>query len=664
MSYFRNIKFKQIPMKKLSLSLITLLMVQLSCFAGPGEMIKNAGTSKDYPQADYLIVLDETSVDVQETGLSYNNIHKIYKVLTYKGAKQLSRLTFDYDPLSAFIDIKEVKIYRKNGIVEILDQSKLYDYPAPARMIYWGARQKMVDIGKLEPGDGIEVTSFKKGFTYALLYNENEPDDSRYIPPMRGQFYDIIEYWYNQPVLKKVYEVKLPNTKELHYKFFHGNVDIETKNIGNKTLYRFTKKNMMPINRVRGMVALSDVAPKLLLTTTADWEAKSLWFRGVNEDFGSFESTPDIDKKVKEILKGAKNEMDSISRLNHWVADNIRYSGISMGEGEGYTLHTGEMNFTDRCGVCKDKAGMLITMLRAAGFESYPAMTMAGSRIEDIPADQFNHSVTIVKLSNGQYKLLDPTWVPFVREEWSSREQQQNYLMGVPEGADLMITPISAPENHPLKITGNTTILEDGTLEGNITVFAEGQSDASLRGMFTRNLKSNWDKTIENELRNIAEDIEIIEMNYSDPYGHMEGPINISIKFRIPDYAIITEDEIIFTPIVASNIFMRAQAHLYTNTSEEEKKYPFRDRCSRLVELNETISLPPFTKAAYLPEEDDKDGTAASFSGTYKLENNQLILMETIVIKKRLFEPNEWDNYKSVVDAQQKFASEKIILSR
>ena len=651
-------------MKKLTLSLITLFLIQLSCLAGPAELIKNAGTSKDYPKADYLVVLDETAVDVQETGLSYNNIHKIYKVLNYEGAKQLNHLSFDYDPLSAFIEIKEVLIYRKNGIVEVLDQDKFYDYPAPAFMIYWGARQKMVDLGKLEPGDGVEVKYFKKGFTYALLYDENQPDDSKYIPPMQGQFYDIIEYWNDQPVLKKIYKVKVPNTKELHYKFFHGDVTIDKKVEGDKIIYRFTKKDMMPIEHERGMVALSDVAPKLLLTTTANWEDKSLWFYGVNEDFRSFESTPEIDKKVAEILVGAKDEMDSISRLNHWVADNIRYSGISMGEGEGYTLHKGEMTFTDRCGVCKDKAGMLITFLRAAGFESYPAMTMAGSRIEDIPADQFNHSVTIVKLHNGQYKILDPTWVPFVREEWSSLEQQQNYLMGVPEGADLMITPISPPEDHPLKIMGITTILEDGTLEGEIQVFADGQSDAALRGMFTRNQKEYWHMVLENELKSISEDIEITEMNYSDPYAYMEEPMHISVKFRIPDYAIVTENEIIFTPIVASNIFKRAQAHLYANTSIDKRKYPFRDRCSRLVELNETITLPKVVSSSYLPTEDDIDGSAASFKGSYNLENNQLKLSETITIKKRLFEPEEWDNYKSVVQAQQKFADEKVILSR
>ena len=45
--------------------------------------------------------------------------------------------------------------------------------------------------------------------------------------------------------------------------------------------------------------------------------------------------------------------MEKNAVLTHWVADNIRYAGISMGKGEGYTLHDTKMNYTDRCGVCK-----------------------------------------------------------------------------------------------------------------------------------------------------------------------------------------------------------------------------------------------------------------------------------------------------------------------
>ena len=68
--------------------------------------------------------------------------------------------------------------------------------------------------------------------------------------------------------------------------------------------------------------------------------------------------------------------MEKIAVLTHWVADNIRYAGISMGKGEGYTLHDTKMNYTDRCGVCKDIAGTLVSFLRMAGFE-LSAMTMA-----------------------------------------------------------------------------------------------------------------------------------------------------------------------------------------------------------------------------------------------------------------------------------------------
>jgi len=165
-------------MKKFTIYFIALLLFQVSAFAGTNYLIKKAGTSKEYPQADYLVVLDETFVDVQETGLSYNNIHKIYKVLNAQGAKELSKLIFDYDPLSAFVEIKEVKIFRSSGAVDLIGQDRVYDYPAPARAIYWGARQKMVDIGRLEPGDGIEVSLFRKGFTYALLFDQDQPDET------------------------------------------------------------------------------------------------------------------------------------------------------------------------------------------------------------------------------------------------------------------------------------------------------------------------------------------------------------------------------------------------------------------------------------------------------------------------------------------------------
>ena len=151
--------------------------------------------------------------------MSSRNIHKLYKVLTPEGAKKLNHFKFRYDPLSAYTKIKKVKIYRKDGTVEELDMDKERDYPAPARMIYWGARHKMINVGRLEPGDAIELVMFRKGFTYALL-QEDVPSDSRYVPPMKGHFYDIVEFWNDQPIKKKVY-------KDIEIKNEENNVNIK-----------------------------------------------------------------------------------------------------------------------------------------------------------------------------------------------------------------------------------------------------------------------------------------------------------------------------------------------------------------------------------------------------------------------------------------------------
>ncbi|MDZ7742590.1 MAG: transglutaminase-like domain-containing protein [Bacteroidota bacterium] len=354
--------------------------------------------------------------------------------------------------------------------------------------------------------------------------------------------------------------------------------------------------------------------------------------------------------------------MDSIALLTHWVADEIRYSGISMGEGEGYTLHTGEMNFEDRCGVCKDKAGMLITMLRSAGFESYPAMTMAGSRIDYIPADQFNHCVTLVKKKDGEYELLDPTWVPFIRELWSSAEQQQNYLPGIPEGSDLKITPLSDPENHYFKMNGKSEILPDGTLKGWMELEAEGQTDASIRRYFVRNYKAEWDKNLIQEFLNVSPKAILSKIEYSDPYDYQSGPINIRFEYEIPDYAIVTDEEIIFDPLIASGLFKGGMSHLYINTNLDKREYPFRDRCSRLVELNESIKVPEgYTKSGDKLEMNFGDDVS-SFSGAIDAKDNHIQIREKVELGKRIYEPEDYEAFKKAVQAQKDFASQKIIL--
>jgi hypothetical protein len=399
---------------------------------------------------------------------------------------------------------------------------------------------------------------------------------------------------------------------------------------------------------------------KLLLSTSPDWEAKSVWFYNVNEDYGSFKPTRELQRQVDMLLLKATDELDSISILTHWVADNMRYAGISMGPGEGYTLHNAEMNFTDRCGVCKDKAGLLVAMLRAAGFKSYAAMTMAGERIDRIPADQFNHSVCVVQRHNGEYQLLDPTWVPNVRELWSSAEQQQGYLMGLPGGADLMETPVSAPENHFLKIDAVTSIDKNGTLTGTITITAEGQSDAAVRRLFRR--QGDWNDALEAELLKVCPQAVVRNVRHTRPDDYLKQPVKITYDIEIPGYAVVTKSETVFIPIGLRNLFSYAMSHLRFDTSKPEKKYPFADACSRLVQIHEKTTLPSKYKKCDYSVPDAFDSATGRYTAEFSLDGKTFEITETVALNKRKYDADEWPAFRRIVESQRQAASKPVAL--
>lgn len=641
-------------------SIIALSLISLSPnieAQGKNGIEKNPA----FDMADCVTLLDSTAVSVQESGSGSFAIYKKFKVQTLQGGVANHVIKYDYDPLTAFAEFKQATIYRAGGDIINIDVTQACDYAAPARAIYWGARQIMLELGRLYPGDVVEYEIAKKGFTYALLAGAESEDESRFIPPMRGQFYDIVPFWVSEPTLRKVYKLTIPKEKEIQFHFYQGDCSSSMHYEDGKKAYTFVVEDVIPVKQEPNMVNLFDAAPKLMLSSTPEWKDKSLWFHKVNEDYGSFEPIPEAQKKVDELIKGKKTEMEKIAVLTHWVADNIRYSGISMGKGEGYTLHSLKMNYTDRCGVCKDIAGTLIAFLRMAGFEAYPAMTMAGSRVEQIPADHFNHCVAVVKLSDGTYIPLDPTWVPFVRELWSSAEQQQNYLPGIPEGSDLRLTPVSAPENHYLKIKANNRLDARGTLKGELTVQAEGQSDASVRRVFTSGWQEDWKNSMEAQLLAISPNARLLSVDWGkNPKDYQAAPIKITFRYEIPEYALTGNDVLLVKPTL-DKLYRSVKSFLRINTDIETRQYGFKDACSRLVEQEETIQLPAGYTLVNEEKEDSKQSASADFDGSLKQDGNKVVLHQRIALKKRVYEASDWEGFRTAVNAFKSYGDYLVI---
>ena len=151
-------------MRRIATLLSCVFLVSAAVYAQDWKPYECAADSPDYASYDCVVLLDSTSVTVESTGQGSFVVKKAVKVQTPKGALANRVIKYDYDPLTAFAEFRNVTVYRADGSVDHIDVSSVVDYAAPARAIYWGARQIMIGVGALRPGDVLEYEIAKKGF--------------------------------------------------------------------------------------------------------------------------------------------------------------------------------------------------------------------------------------------------------------------------------------------------------------------------------------------------------------------------------------------------------------------------------------------------------------------------------------------------------------------
>ena len=683
----RNYHCKKIFSTEAALILVLLLFCATSAWADetvlpPGDSppdnvfsrVKDAGVAADFEGSDYVIVYDYAFNHMKPTGVTYVESYVIYKVLTPAGCRSQSVLRWNFDPQSMFVNVKEVNIIRSGEKIPV-DVAQVHELPAPQAWIYWKDRIKTLQLPRLQVNDGIEVTVFRKGFTYALLGDGSAPngsgglsggstgtqalDDDRYIPPMPGEYFDIVLFAASVPIIEKRYTLSLPADKRLHSEIYNGPLYSGTAYTEDRTEYSWWGLDLPPHQREPSQPAQSDLVPKAVMATVESWEAKSSWFFDVNRN--QFDVTAGIQDKVDEILAeaGLANASDEkkAEALVHWVAQNIRYSGQTMGEGEGFTLHSGQMIFEQRSGVCKDIAGMLITMMRAADLNSFAAMTMAGSRIDEVPADQFNHCVCALRKADGSFEMYDPTWVPYNNNIWSLLEAEQHYLIGTPEGEYLSRIEYSQPHESPLSITHDARLHDDGSLEGTFKLSGSGALDGRLRRMVAYSQLHELTGRFARLLRPISDRVEQIQYEHHDPDDFSED-MWITIRYRIPRFALPVDGGFEFTSPMMSVVlndgylFRAAQDNWGDERTTDVFLY-----YTQLIDGTEILRLPKGYEIEDPPVSEEVDETYAYFKGTSKMRGSTLTIEQRAEIRRRQIPPDGYGGFKRAIDEAKEWGN-------
>ncbi len=624
-------------------------------------LIAAAGNDDDWPDAAVVTVFDSTRVVVEDSGLSHRRQHTLRKVLTAAGARDLATLRCDYDPASNRIEILSVRVHRADSTLVDVDPAAAIDGFAPAHMIYWGGRMQVLGLPRLEVGDAVEVVTEKMGFQIAYLA-EIEAETERYIPPMRGHFYDVVLFGKQEPMKGMHYRLVLPRDKVAQYSVYNGEVYSALGFTDSTLTYDWWVGERPAVVGEAYEPSWSDFVPKVVLATVPDWPAKSRWFFEVNDPV--FDWNDEISQKVAELTRGLRTDEEKMAALLHWTADNIRYSGLSMGAGEGYTLHPGIMTWEERCGVCKDIAGMLVTLLRAAGYTTYPVMTMAGARVERIPADQFNHCVVAVRKSDGSYVMLDPTWAPQSSEIWSYAEGEQHYVIGSPEGEDLRAIRTFTPEENRLQITLATSLDAVGTLAGQVVLEGNGYMDTRLRRNLTYRTRAEWPTFAADILAGISPALEVTQADFG-VFDDYTRAMRYTLRFRAPHYAAVT-DSAIDLILPSARLLANSQRfiRLVQLPKVEDRKHPALFWAPAQAEVQETLAMPGECRLEQKLLKQDLDRSGAAYRGSLELRGSELCADQRLVLKKRTVPAEEWPGLAEVADSLASFAKQRLHVLR
>jgi hypothetical protein len=157
-----------------------------------------------------------------------------------------------------------------------------------------------------------------------------------------------------------------------------------------------------------------------------------------------------IRTKVAELTQDVTDVEEKVKAIYHWVAGQVRYVGLEYGEG-GFRPHRASEIFANKYGDCKDKAILLITMLREIGVQAHPVLIGTLERIwelqEDIPMAQFNHCIAQAEV-NGRLVWLDPTDETCPYGEFPGYNQGRLTLVCDEHGPRFMTTPVHRAEEN------------------------------------------------------------------------------------------------------------------------------------------------------------------------------------------------------------------------
>lgn len=465
-----------------------------------------------------LTLADIRVQQLDSNGLDRLHVQQIFFIGSQAGVDEHRVTEIRYSPASQTLSVLHARDWKPTG--KILDAQDLGDrQPDDAsRSMYYDARTRQLRFAGLERGDVVEIE-------YSL-------SPTLASSPYGTYFGELVSFASRTAIRLKRYVLIAPE-REIIYSHAE-NLPLPTVMVqGHRKVRIWEARELPALAREPRSPGVTEIAPYVHVSTFADWRKLGAWYANLVRS--QFDLDPTLQQKLLELLKDKHNDREKIAAIQDFVLSSTHYIAQEFGVYSYKPYPVAEI-YARRFGDCKDKASLMIALLRAAGIDARLALVRTRSlgAVAPHPASMavFDHAIVYIP----KYDLwLDGTADYTVRELPLEDQGALALTVGLDGTAQLRHTPMSRASDNYTRHLIQAQLTSQGLIRFSGSTAARGEDAPGLREEL-----SARDQQLDSWQRDLAQvfpTVKVYSVNVKDEKWATTSPQEaadgeISVEFR------------------------------------------------------------------------------------------------------------------------------------
>lgn len=610
-----------------------ILNADAQYLADPALLAKK--TFEAAPAASDTALADIRVQELLAGGTDRVHIQQLYFVGSEAALDAHRISSIRYSPSTQDLRVIHARAWKANG--EVLDAQELGDRELADNLVsmYYDMRQHQLRFSGLEKGDVVELEYSLTPKRHAAAYN--------------AYFGELVLFAGRGPSQLKRYVLIAPAAQKV---FVHAE-KVAPANVAAKDgsqVFVWEAKSIPALPREPHSPGLTEVSPYVHVSTLGDWKQLGAWYADlVRPQFGL---DPSLENELARTIKGLHNDREKIAAIQEFVLRSTHYVALEFGV-YSYKPYPVTQIYARRFGDCKDKASLMIALLRAAGIDAEIALLRTRS-LGDVVSEPasialFNHAIVYVP----KYELwLDGT------AEYAGRElplEDQGALtltVNLNGSAQIRHVPVSHAGDNFTRHVIRGELSAQGVIKFSGSTTTRGEDAPGLRHDLAVR-----EQQLDMFQRELAEVFPTVQVNSVAVHGAEELSSDVSVEFQGALNSLQRKNTVSLSSSWMPRSYVAALAASSTRTQDLVLPSPWT------TEEEIHIALPVGTELIALPHDQTITSNFGSVKLHYKKSGGEIIVQSRVQFEKARISAQDYPLFRQFCAQTERSFRNEITLS-